>query len=362
MIAPEQASSSAEPSAQGSRDSRPRSAPLQGDAWRRIQEAEGRRVLCGQGEGWSAQAIVEQRRLGRYLYAPYGPVARDDDAFAEAIGWLTLQARSTGSWFLRVEPPSPSGWLEGSTTEALGSRRDALSRSGFRRAAQDLQPLRTRALDLGFTEDALLQDMTGTNRTLHRSTAKRGLTIEASHRPEDVEHLQRLVAATAQRRGFRAHDQAHLETMARTSLPNGTGTLFLARKGDEVISAVLAIDDGGVRMFVHGASDPAHRKARAQQSLMTAAILDAREKGLEAADLFGIAPTDDPDHAWAGFTRYKASFGGHVLEHAGAWDLPIRPLRYRALRALQTVRAALRPRLASARRLLTSARGDSGAR
>ena len=107
-----------------------------------------------------------------------------------------------------------------------------------------------------------------------------------------------------------------------------------------MISAVLTIDDGSARLFVHGASDPRHRKARAQQSLMVAAILDAREQGLEVADLFGIAPTDDPDHPWAGFTRYKASFGGHVLEHTGAWDLPLRPLPYRALRVRQAVRGA----------------------
>lgn len=314
--------------------------PLQGDVWRRIQEAEGHQVLRGWGSGWSAQAIVEQRGLGRYLYVPYGPVACDDITFNQAIDWLVSRACDTGSWFLRVEPPSPSGWLEASTPEALSARRAVLQRRGFRRAAQEVQPLRTRALDLSRSEDSLLQDMTGTNRTLHRSTAKRGVTIEASRAPEDVRHLQRLVAATAERRGFRAHDDAHLETMARTALPDDTGTLFLARKEDEVISAVLTIDDGSARLFVHGASDPRHRKARAQQSLMVAAILDAREQGLEVADLFGIAPTDDPDHPWAGFTRYKASFGGHVLEHTGAWDLPLRPLPYRALRVRQAVRGA----------------------
>lgn len=320
-------------------------APLQGDTWRRVQEAEGRRVVHGHGEGWSAQAIVEQRRVGRYLYAPYGPVARDDDSFDEALTWLRAQARATGSWFLRVEPPCPSGWLQGSTPDELARRHRALRGRGFRRAAQELQPLRTRALDLSLGEDALLKAMTGTNRTLHRSTAKRGLTIEASHDPADIRHLLRLLSATADRRGFRTHDDAHLETMARTTLPAGTGTLFLARQEDQVLSAVLTIDDGRARLFVHGASDPAHRKARAQQSLMVAAILDARERGMAVADLFGIAPTDDPEHPWAGFTRYKASFGGYILEHTGAWDLPIRTLPYGGLRALQGLRTAQWPRL-----------------
>lgn len=320
-------------------------APLQGSTWRRVQEAEGRQVLRGHGGGWSAQAIVEQRRVGRYLYAPYGPVARDEPSFDDALTWLQAQAQQTRSWFLRVEPPSPSGWLQEATPDELSRRQDVLRDRGFRRAVQELQPLRTRCLDLRLDEAALLQAMTGTNRTLHRSTAKRGLTIEASHDPHDIRHLQRLLTATAERRGFRAHGNEHLGAMARATLPAGTGTLFLARQRDHVLSAVLVIDDGDARLFVHGASDPAQRKLRAQQSLLIAAILDARERGMAVADLFGIAPTDDPDHPWAGFTRYKASFGGYVLEHVGAWELPIRAVPYRGLRALQTLRATARPSL-----------------
>lgn len=312
--------------------------PLQGTTWRRVQEAEGRRVLSHEGEDWTAQAIVEERRFGRYLYCPYGPVARDDEAFDDALHWLFTQAQLTRSWFLRVEPPSPSGWLRPPTRNELSRRRAVLQRRGFRRAARNLQPLRTRCLDLSVDESELLGAMTGTNRTLHRSTAKRGLTIEASHDPRDMRHLLHLLSSTAQRQDFRNRDSTHLTILAETTLPTGASTLFLARHGDQVLSANLAIDDGGVRMFLHGASDPAHRKLRAQQSLMVAAILDARQHQLEAADLFGIAPSDDPDHPWAGFTRFKASFGGHVLEHLGAWDLPLRPIAYRTLRAVQNIR------------------------
>lgn len=312
--------------------------PLQGTTWRRVQEAKGRHVLAGEGDGWTAQAIVEERRLGRYLYCPYGPVARTDEAFDAALRWLFGQAQSSRSWFLRVEPPSPSGWLRQATDGELSRRRAILQSRGFRRAARDLQPVRTRCLDLSLDESELLGAMTGTNRTLHRSTAKRGLSIEASHDPHDVRHLVQLLSSTARRQDFRSRDSTHLTALAETALPTGTGTLFLARHGDQVVSANLAIDDGGVRMFLHGASDPAHRKLRAQQSLMVAAILDAREHHLEAADLFGITPNDDPGHPWAGFTRFKASFGGHLLEHVGAWDLPVRPTAYRALRAAQKIR------------------------
>jgi hypothetical protein len=41
----------------------------------------------------------------------------------------------------------------------------------------------------------------------------------------------------------------------------------------------------------------------------------------------GTAPTDDPEHKRAGYTRFKRSFGGQVKEHAGTWHLPIHAVK-----------------------------------
>lgn len=314
--------------------------PLQGPAWGRVQEAQGRRVVVGCGPGWQARAIVEERAVGSYLYAPYGPVAQDPAAFEDALAWLRAQARLHGCWFLRVEPPAPAGWLHPTDSHGTAVRRRQLHTHGFRRAA-DLQPSRTRVVDLRRAEQEVLADMTGSNRTLHRSTAKRGLTLEASQDPADVRHLVRLLEVLADRQGFTPREAEHLRTLAGTVLPRGEGTLYLARAGGEVVSSILTVDDGGVRLFLHSASDPAHRKLRAQQSLMVRALLDARERGLAAADLFGIGPDDDPDHPWAGFTRFKASFGGHVVDHLGAWEAPVRPLLHRAARIVRAAQERL---------------------
>lgn len=76
-----------------------------------------------------AQAIVEERPVGRYLYCPYGPVARDNESFDAALRWLFTQARDTRSWFLRVEPPSPSGWFRQATDKEIFRRRTVLQLS-----------------------------------------------------------------------------------------------------------------------------------------------------------------------------------------------------------------------------------------
>ena len=44
------------------------------------------------------------------------------------------------------------------------------------------------------------------------------------------------------------------------------------------------------------------------------------------------------NHPWAGFTKFKRSFGGHDVTFAGAWDLPLQHSRYWLYRAYQMLR------------------------
>lgn len=234
---------------------------------------------------------------------------------------------------MRAEPPTPVTWLRQTMEPEVSRRRALLAQLGFLPAPSDIQPRRTRCIDLLRDPELILSDMTGTNRTLYRSTTKRGLAIETSHRPADLIHLTRLIDQTSAHRGFKPQAHTQLEELAGATLPLKQSTLFLARHEGQVISAILAVDGGGSRILAHGAAERSFSKLRAQQSLVITAVMDARQRGLRLADLYGIAPTDDPQHPWSGFSRFKASFGGHVVEHIGAWDLPVRPLAYRSLQA-----------------------------
>lgn len=317
--------------------------PLQAPVWQRVSQLRGKPTFTGNGAGWSALAILERRAVGSYLYIPYGPLAHQERDFINALAWSRRKAEELNAMFLRVEAQSPGSWLEPSVPADVARRRAVLARTGFRPALGDLQPRRTRCIDLTQPTERILGAMTGTNRTVYRSTEKRNIRIEHSQEPSDIRHLQELVAANAEQRGYAAQDAHHVTALAQAALPGGDGTLHLAWHEDRVISAVLTVDGGGTRVFAHGASDPAARQLRGHQSLIISAIMDAKLAGLRVADLYGIAPTDDPAHPWAGFSKFKASFGGHVVEHSGAWDLPLAPRAYHAVRtgrqALQWIRS-----------------------
>lgn len=318
--------------------------PLQASVWEKVSHLRGKPAFTGQGPGWHALAILEQRPVGGYLYLPYGPVAHTEHGFLDGLEWARAVAGECSSLFLRVEAPVLHSWAAPTQPADVSRQRALLSRLGFRPALADLQPRRTRCIDLTLPTDEILSGMTGTNRTVYRSTAKRGITIETSHDPADVRYLANLLSRTVARRGFTAQQGSQLAALAEAALPNGHGALFLGKHQGRVISAVLAVDGGGIRIFAHGATDRRFSKLRAQQSAVVTAILDAKRRGLQVADLYGIAPTDDPQHPWAGFSRFKASFGGYVVEHSGAWDLPLSPAAYRLVRSGRAAWQCLRSR------------------
>jgi len=90
------------------------------------------------------------------------------------------------------------------------------------------------------------------------------------------------------------------------------------------------IDYAGVRTYAHGGSAAQDKNVMAPYLLHWKLIEDAKEKGLKWYDFWGIAPNDDPNHPWAGITRFKKGFGGEGVHYAGTYDALIKTIWYNA--------------------------------
>jgi vancomycin resistance protein VanK len=62
-------------------------------------------------------------------------------------------------------------------------------------------------------------------------------------------------------------------------------------------------------------------------------IRDAIAVDAEIYNLRGITDTLTSDDAHVGLIQFKVGTGGEAVEYAGEWDLPLRPLLYRAFQA-----------------------------
>lgn len=299
---------------------------LQSAAWAEFQSQLGRTVITDSGEGWSYQSVREHGTLNTRLYAAHGPAADTPFAMQYALDSLEQAGRTQNATFVRVEP------LEAITSDELVKR-------GYKKVTfNQLQPEHTQIIDLSPPEDEILAKMHQNTRNLYRNYAKKGVTMHISTNPADIDIFLSFIHNVAKRNHITPHSDAYFRTQAAALFPSGAAKLFYASFDGTPIAAAIFYDSGDTRYYAHAAADDAFRKLSAGTSLLAYAIIDAKRAGKSFIDLYGIAPTDDPSHPWAGFTKFKKSFGGHEVTYLGAWDKPLKPLQYFFYKTYQMLR------------------------
>lgn len=306
---------------------------LQTPAWAEVQASLGRTVHQQSGPGWSFLAVEEKNPAGKVLYAPYGPVASSMQAFDAALAALVATARSCGAVFVRIEPVS-SGLELPAAAE--------LRRRGLQPAPVNQQPELSWIVDLEGDFKDVLAAMKPVNRNLYRNIHKKGVTFRTSKDPDDISILLEFLHMTARRNGFKPQSDEYLTQVAASLMPAGAATLFIAELNGEPIAAAFAYDSADTRTYAHAALDDTHRKLSAGIPLLVTLMADAKDRGLKHVDLWGVAPADQPNHKWAGFTAFKKSFGGREVAYPGTWDLPVQKLRYNAYQLARKLRDNLR--------------------
>lgn len=294
---------------------------LQSEHWQRFQEAQGRTCIIDRGDDWSYHAYLEKGKINTRLYVPRGPLLASPEAFSPALESLRTAARTHGATLVRIEP-----------TEYVTA--DSLAAAGLISVAR-VQPGATHVVDLTPDEDEIIAHMSASNRNLHRTFAKKGLTLHTSHDPKDITILTSLLHGVAATTGMIAYTDEYLSLQAKTFLPTGVATLYYVTYEDTPIVAALVYDYEGTRYYGHAAADYEHRKLGAGTAIVSHMMCEAKRAGLTAFDLYGIWPNATPGTSHAGITAFKRSFGGHDVIYPGTWELPVRPLPYAAYHLLR---------------------------
>lgn len=332
----------------------------QSEMWHKLQGDLGEKSLLAKEDDYQFLAILKKTPVGNYLYCPYGPVAKNYDSFKKSIDALQDLAREQQAIFIRVEPTNPKF-------------KKILPKDT--KKTKDLNPKETWLLDLTGNDDELKAKLPSRLLRYYKSAEKKGITIEKSHNPDDIKYLLDLQTALAKEKGINTFSENYL----RTELVQPFATLYLVRcnidgrpsLGDPqpslskdgrecedktreevqpvdsdrggVIAAGLVFDDDTTRYNLQGAQSDEGRKLHATGILTIQLILDAKEKGLNSFDFWGIAPEGAPaDHPWAGFTNFKKTFAGYEEEHAGTHDIIINKTKYKLYRMFRKANRILR--------------------
>lgn len=298
---------------------------LQSRAWARCQVRIGARVFHASAERWMWLGLVRQVGPFRRLYLPYGPQVEDADALCDALRIAAICARAQRCQYVQFEPGSSA---------ALDPARCGARRVRARQAEY------TRIIDLDVDETQLRAGLSKGHRSAISAAARRGVVVEPAATPDALEEFLLMLRETSDRTGMPIYDDAYYRAIVAELVPTGEATMYVARHGDRAIGAAIVLDLGDTRYyaFASSASDTEARRLGPGPPLVWRTMLDARAAGRRTFDFWGIAPPDEPDHPWSGFSAFKRSFGGEVLRRNGTWDLPVQPMAYRAWRLAQVVR------------------------
>jgi hypothetical protein len=299
---------------------------LQSRGWALLQQELGRPLYHAAGDGWAWSGQVRTGRGVRYLYLPYGPVARSVSGMKAALADAVNTGRSLGVDFVRVEPVGP---ITPTDLRAAGAK-----------AMAEVQPQRTLVLDLTPSEAELRSGISQSNRNLINTAERRGIRCAAIPQPSarDIDRFLAMLKDTVARDGFRPYDDDYYRKTIEVLGAEHMAHLYFAYAGDELVAGALAFDFAGTRYYAHAAAfQDLNRQHKAALPLLWQMIIDAKDHGAHAFDFWGIASTDDPAHPRAGLTRFKRSFGGALRETCGTWDVPTKPGKYRLYRLAKTI-------------------------
>lgn len=304
---------------------------LQSPEWQKMNELVGNRVFVEHfsDEAWCLM-IVKDAKRGRYLEVPGGPLLDwEDDALVRRMFALIKKvAVHEKCVFVRIRP------------QVLNSKQNLLSDLGLKRAPMHLHAEHTVILDLTKSEDDILAGMRRQTRYEVRRSEKLGIKVEKMNNKKIFEEFQSVQAETALRQNFvppdlktllaereAFGDQAWIYRAETTKKTLEDGKNPEVKVGDPIAYGLILIS-GREADYFEAASTDLNRRLPGAYALQWQVIKDLKKMGIERYNLWGVAPSGQKQHRYAGVTTFKTGFGGEMVEFVPAQDLVIKLIRY----------------------------------
>ncbi len=275
----------------------------------------------------------------RFAYAPRGPLALEWTSAAHRVWTATVRAAARPGGplgraaMLRIDPE-----IEDDPTIET-----AMSQSGWRRA-HDMQPRRTRIVDLTRDEEALWSDLRKKWRQYVNKARSNGIVVrDVDPRVETgaFDTFHEVMREVSKRTALPLRSAAAFRAVWEAFAPTGESRLLFADSASGETQAVLLLVRCGTRVVEpYGGMTEAGAESRANYLLKWEAIRTSKEQGATSYDMWGLIGT--------GIDYFKEGFGGREVRYIGAWDLALSPVGAALFHAAERGRQAYR----SARRRL----------
>ncbi|MDB5163472.1 MAG: hypothetical protein JWS12_89 [Candidatus Saccharibacteria bacterium] len=265
-------------------------------------------------------AVVEPAKRGRHMVVPGGPII-DWNNKALVNAWVRevrAIAKQHNCLFVRVRPQ---------LLDTKENRR-LFQELGFNEAPMHVTADLTSQLDLSKSDDELRKAMRkGTRYELNRAH-KLGIQVSATKEPIYLEEFCDLQLATAKRHHFVPFSKKFLSEQFKVLAEADKVLMYRATYQDKLLAMAFIIFYGPEAAYHYAASTDLAREFPGAYAIQQAAIAEARRRGCQRYNFWGVAEHGQTKHRFYGVSVFKRGFGGEDVAYLPAHDLPINQLRY----------------------------------
>ena len=181
-------------------------------------------------------------------------------------------------------------------------------------------------IDLTKSEDELMSAMRRQTRYEVRRVDKLGIKVSRDNSEKMFKEFHRVQAETARRQGFVPPSLKVL--LAEREAFGDNIWIYKAELDKKAIAYGLIIADGLEGDYYEAASTELNRKLPGAYAIIWRTMRDLKACGYKRFNLWGIAPSGQPHHRYAGVTTFKTGFGGEIVEYVPAHDIVISRVGY----------------------------------
>lgn len=184
-------------------------------------------------------------------------------------------------------------------------------------------------INLAQTEEKLLKNMHPKTRYNIRVAQKKGVKIEERLDDNALEIYLKLYFETTARQNYHGHNREYHKKVWGIFKKAKMARLLIATYKKTPISAWLLLNFKDTLYYPYGGSSMEYREVMANNLIAWEAIKLGKRLKLNTFDMWGaLGPVADPKDPWFGFHRFKAGYGGKLVEYIGTYDLVFNALLY----------------------------------
>jgi lipid II:glycine glycyltransferase (peptidoglycan interpeptide bridge formation enzyme) len=200
----------------------------------------------------------------------------------------------------------------------------------------------TSQLDIAKTEEELMMQMRKGTRYEIKKGIKEGINILTSKDEKDIKKFYDLQIKTAKRQKFVPFSYKFLHEQFKIFAENGNALLYEARFQRKLLAQAFVIFYGNEAVYHYGASTDEGRHHPGAYLIQWEAIREAKKRGIERYNFWGVAPEDKQNHRFSGLSLFKRGFGGEDFQYLPAQDLIINKPRYLITYLIEQLRKKIR--------------------